>query len=106
MRLTPMPLLKSFVGGFGEAEVGDAGKALLHAIVFVRFQQLQGAQDPQLVGKIAAYFVLPTFAASEREQHDGGALAPGFQGQHAAILVVRMGGDVQDAGGGMQLAQD
>src|SRR5438874_401965 len=76
--IVAMPLLKGFVGGLGESEVGDAGEALLHSVVLVRLQQLEGAQNSQLVGKIATHFVLSTFAASEREQHDGGAFAPGF----------------------------
>src|SRR5207237_4626670 len=59
--IVAVPLLKSFVGGFGEAEVGDAGEALLHAVIFVGFQQLQGTQNSEFVGEIAAHFVLPAF---------------------------------------------
>ena len=94
-----------FVEGLGEAEVRDAGKVLIDSVAAAGGQQLLCAHQGELIPEIIGHDVLATLAAIEGEQGHARALAAGFIGEHAAILVVGVGDDHHEAGAGGKLAQ-
>ena len=61
------PLLECLLRSLGEPKIGNAREALLDSVVTVGSQQLQRADDAELIEQIAANFVLPAFTAIERE---------------------------------------
>ena len=61
--LVPLPFLKRLIGIFGEPEIGDAGEALLHSVITIRFRQLQCPQNTEHIEKVAAHLILPAFPA-------------------------------------------
>src|SRR5262249_14810815 len=64
----PVPLVESLFRGLGKTEVDYTAEALLHSVILVRLQQLQGAQDAQLIRALSAELVLAALAACDREQ--------------------------------------
>jgi hypothetical protein len=99
------PHLEGLVGGLGKSEICHPGEALLHPVVAVGGQQFQGAYDAQFIEEIAANGILPTLAAVQRELEDIDSVSAGFQGQHAAVFVVRVRRGVHQAGCGAEAAQ-
>src|SRR5690348_1889386 len=63
-----VPFIEGFFRCFGVAEIHDMAEALLHAVVLVRLEKFERAQDSQLVGSLCSELVLPAFAASDRKQ--------------------------------------
>src|SRR6266498_758089 len=64
------PVLKCFLRSFREAKVRDTREALLDAVVAVRCQQFQRADNAEFVEQPGAKFVLAAFAASERHRSE------------------------------------
>ena len=96
---------EGFFEGLGEAEVGDAGEVLIDSVAAVGSQELLGAHQRELIPQVIGHDVLAALAAVQGEQSHARALATGFIGEHAAILVVGVGDDHHDAGAGAKLAQ-
>ena len=92
-------------GSLGKAEVGHAGEALLNSVIAVGAQQFQGAQNTEFIEQITSDFVLATFAAVQCQLQSGDSVAARFQGQHAAIFVIRVRCSVHQAGCRVQSAQ-
>ena len=101
----PPHFSKGLFRRLGEAKIGDAGEALLHAVIAIGGQQLQRANNAQLVEQIAADLVLAAFAAIERQLQHADAVAARFQRQHAAIFVVGMSDGVHQPRRGVQPPQ-
>ena len=99
------PLLECLLRRLGETEIGNAREALLDSVVAVGGQQLQRADDAELVEQIAADFVLPALAAIERKLQHADAVPARFQREHAAVFVVGMGDGMHQARRGVQAAQ-
>ena len=99
------PLLEGLLRSLGEAKVGDAGKSLLHAVVAIGSEQLEGPQDTELVEQVAAKLVLSALAAVQGQLQGGDAAPAGLQRQHATVFVVRMRGSVHQSGRRVQAAQ-
>src|SRR5262245_27032206 len=100
-----VPLVEGLVRRLGKTEIGDVAEALLHAVILVCLEKLQGAQDSKLVRAFGPELVLSAFAAGNGKQGYLSALAARFQREHAAIFVVGMGGDLHQAGGGLELGE-
>jgi hypothetical protein len=62
-----LPLLKCFRRILGKSEISHLGEALFHAVVAIRSQQFQRAQDAEDIEQIAANLVLPAFAAVQSQ---------------------------------------
>ncbi len=77
---------------------------VVKAVVAPREDEFAGADQAQAVEELGADRVGARFAAVEAEQGGAGAPAAAGQGEHAGVLVVGVGGDVQDAGRGGELA--
>ena len=99
------PFLESLFRCLGKTEISNAREALFNTVVTVGSQQLQGANDAKLVEEIAADFVLPAFAAIERELQHAHAVPARFERQHAAIFVVGVRDRVHQARCGVQPPQ-
>ena len=100
------PLLEGLFLGFGEAEVDLGAEELGDAGVAVVGEELLGADQAERIFEVAGHEVLAAFAAGEGEVGDAGAKAARVEGEHAAVLVVGMGDDVEDGGAGVELAQE
>ena len=100
-----VPHLEGFFRSLGESEIGNPGETLFHSVITVGRQQLQGANDTELIQEIAANFVLAAFATIQGELQGGDAVSARFERQHAAVFVVRMGDGMHQARRGMQTAQ-
>ena len=99
------PLLERLFWSLGETEIGDPREALLDSVVAVGRQQLQRADDAELIQQIAADFVLPALAAIERELQHARAVPARLQREHAAVFVVGMSNGVHQPRRGVQSAQ-
>jgi hypothetical protein len=99
------PFLESLFGSLGETEIGDAGEVLLGAVVAVGLEQLERAQDAELVGEMRAGLVLSAIAAREREELDGDSVAARFEREQAAVFVVGVRVNVHETRGGAQLGE-
>jgi hypothetical protein len=100
------PFAEGFGLGFAEAEVDFGAEHLGDAGVAVVGEQLLGAEQAEGVFEVAGHGVLAAFAAGEGEVGDAGAEAAGVEGEHAAVLVVGVGDDVEDGGAGLELAEE
>ena len=80
------------------AEVGGQAEVLLRRVVAVDGGQLLGSQDGERLEELGADGVLAPVAAGEGEDGGADALAAGQPHQHPVVLVVRVRGDVEDAG--------
>ena len=91
------PLLETFLGRFGEAEIDGAREELLRAVDAPGRQQLLGADDAELVALFGADQILPAFAARQRKIA-GAHLAPARQiSEQRGVFVIGMRGDHQHA---------
>ncbi len=100
------PLGEGFFFSFGEAEVDLGAEHLVDADVAVVGEELLGADEAERVFEVGGDEVLAAFAAGEGEVGDTGAEAAGVEGQHAAVLVVGVGDDVEDGGAGVETAKE
>ena len=97
------PLADGFGSGFGESVIDDAGPILIHTVVAAGLEEFHGADEPEGIEEIGRHFVGAALAAIEGEEGGAGAAAARFVCEHAAVLVIRMGGDHDEAGAGVQL---
>jgi len=79
--------------------LGDAGVAVVG-------EELLGADEAERVFEVAGNEVLAAFAAGEGEVGNTGTEAAGVEGEHAAVFVVGVGDDVEDAGAGVEFAEE
>ncbi len=94
--LLPAPLLEALVHAEGVAEVDGAGEVLLGAVVAVHGLQLGGAQHAQRLEQLGANLVLAARAAGGREQDGAHPLAAVELCEQAVVLVVRVGGRLEE----------
>ena len=94
------PAGEGFSLSFGEAEVDFRAPQLLCAVELIGLEQLVGADEAEGVVAVGGDSVLAAFAAGEGEQSAAHAEAAGEIREERAVLVVRMGDDHHQAGGG------
>jgi hypothetical protein len=66
-------------------------------------EELDGSEGAEAVEEIAGDEVGARFAAGEGEHRHVGTAAAGEPGNGGAVFIVRVGGNVKDAGGGLEL---
>ena len=91
------PFGESFIWILGESEIRHARESLLYAIVLVGREQLEGTQDAQNVGEIAANFVLAALTAIQSHQQRVHSAPARLQCQHATIFVIGVGHGLHQA---------
>ena len=94
------PAGKGFFLSFGEAEVDLGAPELLCAVEFVGLEEFVGADEAEGVVAVGGHGVLAAFAAGEGEQGAADAEAAGESCEQRAVLVVGVGDDHHQAGGG------
>src|SRR6266571_729146 len=104
-RLVVAPLLERLLDAERVAELVGEAEVLLDAVVAVECRQVLGAQDAERLEQLGTDRVLAALAARQRQQAGPDAAAAGKRDQHAVVLVVGMGGDVEDAAGDAQTPQ-
>ena len=97
------PLGEGFVDGFREAEVDLGAEELVDGEEAIGGEELAGADKAEGVVEVGGHEVLAAFAAGEAEVGDAGAEAAGLIGEHAAVFVVGVGDDHEEAGAGGEL---
>jgi hypothetical protein len=96
------PDAERLLRGLRVAEVAHAREALLRPVDAARGEQLLGAHDVQELRLLAADEVLPAATARHRQVRGGRVSRVRQIGEQARVLVVRVGGDVEHAGGDAQ----
>ena len=91
--------------GLREPIVDHASPVLVDAVIASGSQQLFGSHQSQAVEIVRRHHVGAAFAAIQRQQRHPRALAARFVGQHAAVLIVGVRGDHDQAGARVQLLQ-
>jgi hypothetical protein len=89
----------------GKSKIHGVAEALLDAVVLIRGQQFESPQNAQFIEQVAAHPVLSALTPVQGKQQRGSAFAAGFEGEHSAVFVVRMGRGVHQAGRGIQPQQ-
>ena len=100
-----VPAAKRLLDRLGVAVV-DGGREIevVEAVIAARQDQFAGADQAQSVEELGADRVRAAFAPVEAEQGRAGTPAAAGQREHAGVLVVGVGDDVQNAGRGGELA--
>src|SRR5262249_32459122 len=96
-----VPLLHGFFAGFGKTEIDCASPILIDAVVTIGREEFLGARDSELVVEVRRHGVLATLAASEGQERGADSGAASFVSEHAAVFIVRVGGDHEEAGAGL-----
>ncbi len=102
----PGPLAESFLLGLRKAVVGDAGPVLIDSVVTSGLDQLHGADQAERVEIVGRHDIGATLAAVQGQQRNAGAASTRLVSQHAAIFVVRMRREHDQARAGVQLLQE
>ena len=95
--LPPIPEPQCLLGRFGIAEVDRAGEELDAAVELARLEQFLGAGHAELGVELGADLVLPAVAPRQRKVAGAVAARPGEVGDQVRVLVIRVGGDVQQS---------
>ena len=100
-----LPAAVGFFNRLGVAVVHGGGEVeVVQAVVAPRQDQLARPDQPEPVEELGADGVGAGFATVEAQECCARAPATAGQGEHPRVLVVGMGGDVEQAGGGPQFA--
>src|ERR1700737_4026225 len=92
------PDLFCFLGSFGIAEVFCASEKEFDTVAARGGEQFLRADKTELRGLLRTEIVLTAFAAGEGKERDVGMDAAGEIGKHGGGFVLRMRGDVKEAG--------
>jgi len=94
------PAGEGFLLRFGEAEIDFSAPELFYAVVFAGLEELVGADEAQSAVAVGGHCVLSAFAAGEGEEGAAHAEVAGESCEQRAVLVVGVGDDHHQAGGG------
>ena len=91
-----VPQAQGFLRRLGEAEIHRRREELLGTIDAPRGQQLLGPDGREAIAQLVADEVLAAASPGDGEVGRAQVAAPGEGGKHGGVLVIRVGGDVED----------